>query len=189
MGMVSSLLCVLERRCVALLFICIIGASLHSVQLGSMGADDLWYLDLDDIVREAPHYALLQAPLCFPFARFPTSVVFVALVPRCKRSCSHVAHLVIVRMLVLSGPVRYLMIAAEAREGEIVRDCALVLQAPGVNWTIHVCVFFLLASSFIPISYYVTRNIIFIISRFTAVFDLEMYDADQDEPCQVFLVL
>ena len=53
------------------------------------------------------------------------------------------------------------------------------------SWFVYFFTYFLLAATLIPISLYVTRNIIFGISLFFISNDLMMYDEENDEPCQV----
>jgi len=53
------------------------------------------------------------------------------------------------------------------------------------SWFLDVCTYFILSSSLIPISFYVTRNIIFTIVRYFVINDLTMYDEENDEPCRV----
>ncbi len=53
------------------------------------------------------------------------------------------------------------------------------------SWFVYFFTYFLLAATLIPISLYVTRNIIFGISLFFISNDLTMYDEENDEPCQV----
>lgn len=56
--------------------------------------------------------------------------------------------------------------------------------ADGTDWVLMIFTYFLLMTSKIPISFYVTRNIINLVSRYFMVNDLDMYDEVNDEPCQ-----
>ena len=53
------------------------------------------------------------------------------------------------------------------------------------DWCIYTVTYFLLSASLIPISLYVTWDIIKGMLRHFMVSDLHMYDEEQDEPCQV----
>ena len=55
----------------------------------------------------------------------------------------------------------------------------------GATWVITVFTYFLLSSCFIPIVFYVFRNMILLLSKSFVQSDLQMYDAEGDEPCQV----
>ena len=52
-------------------------------------------------------------------------------------------------------------------------------------WVQYVFTYFLLAASLIPISFYVTRNLIFGFARYFLVSDLMLYDEQQGEPARV----
>jgi len=53
------------------------------------------------------------------------------------------------------------------------------------QWFLNSLSYFLLCYSLIPISFYVTRNIIFSFGRYFMSHDLTMYDEEQDEPARV----